>query len=383
MKVRFLMLSALHMGGAIRSLVNQANALAAAGHDVELVSIYRTRKRSVFPIDPRIKKRFLINRRKGPLHRPVHATLGKMPSRLVPPEEARYKAFSLATDLVIRRYLSRLSGGVMITGRPATTLMLARYAPPDVVRIGQDHLSFNRYKGSLLESMHKWYPQLDAVTVLTEGTAQDYRNSFGPALRVERVPNMLPTTQAERSPLDSKVIVAAGRLTWQKGFDLLVKAYAPLAREHPDWELRIFGGSGYMKDRLTSQITELGLDGKVRLMGKTKHLDQEMAGASMFVLSSRFEGFPMVVLEAMTHGLPVVAYDCHTGPADMLTHGEDGLLVPPRDVHALTKSIDELIVDADRRRRLGARAAESVTRYDSTRVGQQWTDLFTDLGALD
>lgn len=378
--VRYLLLSAYNIGGAVRSLTNQANALAAEGHDVELVSVYRHKAQMPFALDPRVSVRVLIDQRARRIRRPVHVVLGRRPSRVVPLEEARYRSFNLATDVVIRRYLGGLRDGVVVTGRPGMNVQLARYGPPGVVKVGEDHLNFRRYRPTVVAAIKEWYPRLDAVAVLTAATAADYRRALGPAVRVERIPNMLPTTERRRSSLDGKVIIAAGRLARQKGFDLLLDAFAPVARDHPDWELRVFGG-GKLYDDLARQVAGHGLTDQVRLMGRTTHLDDELAAASIFVLSSRFEGFPMVVLEAMAHGLPVVAFDCHTGPGDILTDGWDGILVPPRDVTALATRIRELVENPARRHELGEHATQTVRTYDSSRVVAQWTSLFTELGA--
>lgn len=379
MKIRFLMLSAYNVGGAIRSMLNQANALAEAGHDVEVVSLFRRKKRPAFRVDRRITMRTLINERRRHRHRLIYGFLSRYGSRAIPKDEPRYARFSLASDIVLRRYLGSLRDGVVIAGRPALNVAIARYASSRVVRIGEDHLNFRTYRPGLVTAMRKWYPKLDAVTVLTSETAAAYERELGPGVRTALLPNMLPTVGAARAPLDNRVVIAAGRLTKQKGFDLLIDAWARVARRHPDWKLRIFG-SGVLKNDLAQQIADKDLAGHVELMGQTKKLHEEMAGASIYVLSSRFEGFPMVLLEAMTHGLPCVAYDCYTGPADILTDGHDGVLVKPRDRRALATALSDLMADPERRRTLGAHALETVAEYDTSRVTPKLVQLFADLG---
>ncbi|MEW1656769.1 glycosyltransferase family 4 protein [Streptomyces sp. NPDC093707] len=381
MKIRFLLLNAFTVGGTVRTVVNQANALAEAGHEVEIASVWRRREEPAFPIDRRIRVHTLVDASPAaPVWRKrLEALAMRSASRLVPRTEVRYSRFNRLTDRRLVKYLSTLEGGVLITTRPALNLLSAQYAPRSVVRVGQEHLHYEHHKPDLARALRAGYRQLDALAVLTEADEQSYRSVLdGSGVRIARIPNALAEARPQPSALDRPLVVAAGRLVKTKGFDHLITAFDDVVREHPDWQLRIFG-AGPEKDRLRDLIHARHLYNHVYLMGPTSHLDEELAKASMFVLASRHEGFGMVLAEAMSHGVPAVSYDCPHGPREIITDGDDGLLVPPQDRPGLTAAMNRLIDDPDLRSTMGERARASSERYAMESIRPRWEALFGEL----
>ena len=203
---------------------------------------------------------------------------------------------------------------------------------------------------------------------------------LGSAPRLEQIANATPVLAAEPSSLENPMVVAAGRLTTQKGFDLLIPAFAQVVERHPEWTLRICG-DGPQRKALERQILEHELSNNVLLMGPVERLDLQMSRASMYVLSSRFEGLPMVMIEAMSLGLPIVSFDCPTGPGEVIEDGRSGILVPEEDVDALAKAMLDVVEHPERRKALGAGAAERAHDYALESIGPRWEALIADLAA--
>jgi len=387
-KIRYLLHSAYGAGGTIRTVFNQANALCA-DHEVEIASVYRTRETPAFTLDPRVRLVPLTNLRsdgsrrdppaeqKSRLLRKARRFTNPLPHR----HDYPYRRWDPVVDVAIIRYFRRQRDGFLVTTRPALNLLSAWFAPKRVIRIGQDHMNLSSYKPWLRDAIVKAYPRLDALTVLTEHDRDDWTQALaGRPLRLERIPNGIPPWPHPPAALDAKVLVAAGRLGRQKGFDLLLDAFRTVHAKHPDWRLDIYGGGDWLK-RLTARIEELELTGAARMRGVTSQLDQVFNQSGMYVLSSRKEGLPMVLLEAMTAGLPPVAFDCPTGPAEVIKNGVNGLLIAPEDPAALAAGICEMIENPDRRRAMGAAALETSAQYSMPVVREAWETLFTDLAA--
>jgi glycosyltransferase involved in cell wall biosynthesis len=387
-KIRYLLHNAYGGGGTIRSVVNQANSLCDE-HEVEIASVYRTGEDPVFTIDPRVRLVPLTELRetgsrrtdrpgqKSRLANKARRFRNPLPHR----HDSRYRRWDPLVDLTIIRYLRSARGGVLITTRPALNLLSAWFGSRRVIRIAQDHMNLGQYKPPLRAAIVRAYPRVDAVAVLTEHDRETWRVALGDrAVRLARIPNGIPPWPLPPAALESKVLVAAGRLVRQKGFDLLIAAYAPVAERHPDWQLRIFG-YGAKREKLAAQIAELGLTGRIRLEGPTRRLAEELAAASGYVLSSRFEGLPMVLLEAATAGVPAVAFDCPTGPAEIIEDGRTGLLIPPEDVAALTAGMLRLIEEPAGRRAMGAAARAGSDRFSTATVRRRWLQLFAELAA--
>ena len=373
MVIRFLLMNAFAVGGTIRTTFATAGALADRGHDVEVVSVLRHRADRQLPLDPRVRLRVLADLRPAAL---------SGPSRLIHAGDVRVERFNLLSDAALLRYLASVSGGVLIGTRPGLNLAIARYARRGVVTVGQDHLNIEGYAPELVDAIRRHYGRLDALAALTEDTAAEYRALLGPqnGTRVVVVPNAAPPPRPAPAALERPVVTAAGIMTARKGFDRLLRAWALVAPDRPQWRLDIFG-EGHLRPGLERLTERLGLAASVRWRGHSNRLIDEVADSSLFAMTSRLEGFPMVVLEAMSAGVPVVAYDCPTGPRDIITDGVDGRVVANGRTRLLAEALAELMDDAGRRRALGAAALETAGRYGMDAIAAHWEELLAELAA--
>jgi glycosyltransferase involved in cell wall biosynthesis len=382
MKIRFLLMNAFAVGGTIRTTFTTSGELAALGHDVEIMSVFRRRADTALPVPEGVTLKFLADLRKDvvPYLPPQQRRLAEQPTRLMSSNDFRYPNFNLLTDVRLARYIRSVRDGVLVGTRPSINLAVALLASPSVVRVGQDHMNLASYNNALRNQIASIYPRLDIVSTLTEGDAEAYRRHLGGGTRVECMPNGVPDIGGHRAVLDEKVVVAAGRLGRQKGFDRLLRSWARVIGDHPGWQLKIFGSGVDMKP-LRRQIRRLGIEDSAQMMGFTSNLHEEMSRASLYVMSSRKEGFPMVLLEAMAVGLPVVSFDCPTGPRDIIREGVDGHVVPEGDVDALAAAMGGLMGDPERRKAYGRAAVEGARRYDIAAITRRWEELFEEIAA--
>ncbi|MCT9125308.1 glycosyltransferase family 4 protein [Cupriavidus gilardii] len=337
--------------GAERMTAVIANELARRGYTVHILSLWDAA--SCFDLEPAVRHDALFAQR--------------------PSFKTRY----LSTVFGIRRYLKRHRIDVLIEVDTMLTLFtLPACAGLGVRRIAWEHCNFDQDLGRRARRLARRLAvrTCERVVVLTQRDREKWERALG-ARNVVAIPNALPFAMpAKPAERNSKLALAVGRLTHAKGFDVLLHAWKMVAREHPDWRLDIVG-DGELHDALMNLRNELDLSASVRLLPARRDLSELYRGASLFCLSSRYEGFGLVLVEAMAYGLPVVATDCETGPREVLGAVAHGALVPVDDADALGRAICRTIAHPDMAARMAKHGIERAKNYEADRIATAWLPL--------
>ena len=225
-----------------------------------------------------------------------------------------------------------------------------------------------------MNDLIKHLRKLDRMVVLTEDAKKDW-----PELsNVTLIPDPIPFIVDQVSNLSSKRVVSIGRYAYEKGNDLLLKAWSKVEKSCKDWTLDVYGMGNQVPYQELMRKLEID-ETRCHLHGSLSDVKEVYLNSSIFTLPSRFEGFGLVIIEAMACGVPVVAFDCENGPRNIITDNQNGILVKPFDVDEYAESLLRLIRDAQLRAQMGNRACVSSKRYAIESIALQWKGLFDEL----
>lgn len=354
-----LVISSLSSGGAERVMSIMANYWAEQGWDVTLVTLSAV-DADFYPLHTRVKRIGL--------------------DLLKPAKNVWHTAANTISRIrLLRSTMRRLSPQVVISFMDVMNIItlaagLATQIPVIVSeRVDPAYAQLGYVRNFLRQ---KLYPHAAAVVVQTAQVA-DWAGEFVAQTKIKIINNPVLDIEASTDDggefeLEGKTLIAIGRLSKQKGFDQLIKAFAQLG--DVDWQLLILGEGG-QRVPLEHLIAELRMQQRISLVGRVNNVRQYLKKANIFVLSSRFEGFPNALLEAMASGMPVISFDCPSGPSVIIADGNNGLLVPNGNVDALAAAMARLMANEKECARLADNARLVRQRYSIDKIMAEWAQL--------
>ncbi|AFL69155.1 glycosyltransferase family 4 protein [Sulfurospirillum barnesii] len=347
MKILFV-ISSLSHGGAERVLVNIANTLCLK-HKVSIATFSNTD--SFYPLDEKIQHMCLD------LLKPSHTIV-----------ETLYN--SLRRFFILSRVIETLDPDIIISFMTHTNiiaLLAAKWTKRKIII--SERITYVFYSSWTLNLIRKLtYPLCDYLITQTHEDAKKY--SF--VKNVMIIYNPIVVSSDSLSHQKEKIILAVGRLDKQKGFDKLIMAYKLLSSKD-DWELWIVG-EGCERDALEKQISESNIQ-NIKLLGIQKNIFDYYAKASIFVLSSEKEGFPNALLEAMSCGCACISFDCPCGPAEIIEHGVNGILVENQNIEQLAEWMQVLMENDSMRQDVSQKALKVTKKYAIESIIQQWEEI--------
>lgn len=336
-----------------------ANYFAAHGDSVTLITI-DSKEQDFYQLDTR------INRVALELKRDSISLWDSIRNNMIRIRQLR-KAIRKSNPAVVISFTDRINVLTLIAsmGLRLPVIVSERTDPRE------------RPPGGAWNPLRRWtYSWSSAVIVLTP-ELKDVLSEFVSNTKLHVIPNPALLTSDD---VDTDVVlnfpvpyvVAMGRLVYIKGFDMLITAFSRC--KNKSWHLVILG-EGPERDQLLTIAKNLGISSRVHLPGNMKLPNRVLKKAELFVLSSRWEGFPMALIEAMSCGLPVVSYDCPSGPRNIISNNQDGILVPPGDIAALVKAMDLIMDDRSKRIRLGESAKKVTQTFSLEKVMGKWNSV--------
>lgn len=369
-------------GGIERILHTKASSLVEKGIDVHIITLFQYGEKLIFDFPTEVK----------------HYDIGVKMGRDRKKSYGQYRKYLKSQREVLNDVLCSIAPDITIfMGIPEMTNVCV----PDFYTDGSYKvLEAHNSKYANFENARQRLKSLKLFIQLLKVTKVHYFTHIRNAKKVDKVvlltqedkkqwyelsnavviPNFSKEYNRQEQNVDYSIkrAIAVGRISTQKRFDRLIAAWSIVAKQYPDWQLSIFGDGP--KDKLQMQIDALGLSNKVVLEGVTNDVCGEMQKNSIYVMSSSYEGMPMVLLEAMQCRLPIVSFACPCGPRDLVDHNKTGILVDNvKDIEGLANGIIKLMQSEDLRQEMGEAGYEKSKQFGKEIIVDRWIELFNEL----
>ena len=378
MKIAYIYPALNTIGGADRVITEKANYFAEVRNDeVYIITAHQNNVPIYFPLSPKVK------------HIDLDVNFLEQYNHCLPVRAYKYFSYLHKYKKLLSQLLCSIQPDIVLTPISRDIDFLhsikdgskkiaeAHVAKPYLRNI---HQLINRggiYKfigRHWIKKIERNIQKFDALVVLTDRDARLWKG----IKECTVIPNSLPFYPEQSSSCMKKKIISVGQLDEQKGYDMLAEAWISVYAKHPDWKLEIYG-SGKIDAKTNSIIKQYHMEDSFQIVQPVKNIIDKYLESSIYVMSSRFEGFGMVLAEAMACGVPCISFDCPYGPSDIIKDGEDGLLVSNANVEQLAQKISYLIEHDDERSRMGIKAKENIKRYSRETIMEKWVKLFDQL----
>lgn len=371
MKVVYCLEGLHYVGGTERIITTKANYLVSQGIEVYIITTEDNDRQSSFPLDKRVKHYDLrlnfythwSNSLPKKVYYYIRNNLKLRHSLLTLLKEIK-------PDIVISTFCKEIIPLSLWKGNKILEYHYSRYAFDKSRRI----TAFRFYDDWKFNQHIKAIKRYDRFVILTHEDAKNWIE-FNNVLVI---PNINSFECNQSASLENPIVMAAGRLTEEKGFDKLIEVWSIVCRKVDGWILHIYG-EGELKNKLQQIINKKGLSKRCFLDGLCNNMKEKYLESSIFALSSVHEGFGLVLTEAMTCGVPIVSFACPCGPRDIITDGENGFLVPQGNIEEFADKLIYLIQHTEIRKKMGEKAKLSADKFSKDKIMKMWIELFNDL----
>lgn len=359
-KICFLSGDMSRSGGTERVLAIIANELCKKEDlfEIHILSTVNENMTSFFPLDKRIKQ-----------------------SRILNDKALNFKKQYFKVVKGIRNYVKKNNIDVFIDVEvissifsiPATRFTSTKH-------IAWEHFNFYENNGSSLRTLAR---KIDAkcsdyIITLTEEDKNNYLKNLKIKGKIDYIYNPMESVEIKNCNINSKQIVSVGRLTYQKGFDILCDVAKDVLSKNPDYKWIILG-DGEDKEKLQSKIKEYNLQDRLILKGKVSNVEDYYENSALYVMTSRFEGLPMTLLEAKNHKLPIVSFDCPTGPSEIIRNNVNGYLVKANDIKEMSNKVNSVLQDDKKLKEFSDKAELDIDKFNINSIIDKWTSLLVSI----